>query len=239
MKNIIGLLCLCAVTHLWANVHLVYENVNITELRGVFALSNNMVWAVGTDGKVLKSTDNGYSWAEVIISGASDYHLNSVFFATQSIGCIVGEKKADPDRFKGIIYRTTDGGANWYPLPTANYASEKYVPFKQIVFDIVPFSESPNIGYIAAGEGWIYKTTDYGEHWTRELVDASKQHCFHGIDISFNDDVYAVGDAGNTTGIVATKTSSGWQVEYPFSGLNLNFFDVALPNGDAIIVGSI
>jgi len=154
------------------------------------------------------------------------------------VGCIVGEKKVAPDRFKGIIYRTTNGGASWYALSTENYLSESYVPFKDIVFDIVAWSENANVGYIAAGEGWVYKTTDYGEHWTREHVDASSKHCFHGIDISWNDDVYAAGDGGNSTGIIATKIGSNWQIEYPFSELELDFLDVTVRNGKPDVVGS-
>ncbi len=214
------------------NLSLVYQDANIKELRGVFALSNGKVWAVGTDGAVRKSTDNGSSWQTVNISGASDYHLNAVFFADENNGCIVGEKKADPDRFKGIIYRTTNGGSSWVEVPSGNYdpgtAPTKYIPFKDVVFQIRD-GVQPNLGYIAAGEGWIYKTTNKGANWTREPVDNTKKHCFQSVafDLLSTNTVYAVADAGHETGLIAYNSGSGWTIEYPFSNLGLNFFGVS------------
>jgi photosystem II stability/assembly factor-like uncharacterized protein len=229
MKKLIStLIMLSAFGLLMAdNLSLVYQDPNIKELRGVFAFSDGKVWAVGTDGAVRKSTDEGNTWQTVNISGATDYHLNAVFFANASIGCIVGEKKADPDRFKGIIYRTTNGGTTWAAVPSGDCIVQKYVPFKDVVFVLRP--TNCDTGYIAAGEGWIYKTTNGGQNWSREPVDNTKKHCFFGVWVKPNDwTVYAVGDAGPTSGILATKPpGSGWQVEYPCSDFGLNFFDVS------------
>jgi photosystem II stability/assembly factor-like uncharacterized protein len=223
------------------NLSLVYQDPNIKELRGVFAFSDGKVWAVGTDGAVLKSTDNGATWQTVNISGAIDYHLNAVFFANANIGCIVGEKKADPDRFKGKIYRTTNGGVTWDAPVNFQQGHEptKYIPFKDVVFQIREYG-NPNWGYIAAGEGWIYKTTDGGYTWSREPVDNTKKHCFHSVafDLISGNTVYAVGDAGDGTGIFAYNSGSGWVIEYPFSNLGLNFFGVSALSNDPNIAAS-
>jgi hypothetical protein len=240
MKKRIVTLCVVIMANLWAigNLTLVYNNANIKELRGVFAFMDGPAWAVGTDGTVLRSSYGGPDWQPIDIAGAQDYHLNGIYFANTNIGCIVGEKKADPHRFKGIIYRTTNGGASWDELPGGNYISEKYVPFKDVAFDIGDYG-NPASGYIAAGEGWIYNTNDYGETWTRELVDQSKLHCFQGVGIDWlNGTAYAAGDASNSTGIFATLTTSGWQVEYPCADLSLNFFDVTETNGSQYVAAS-
>ncbi|MCX8015506.1 MAG: hypothetical protein N2748_05750, partial [candidate division WOR-3 bacterium] len=229
MKRCIGILIILLATGLlMANQPiLVYQDAGIKELRGVFAMSNGRVWAVGTDGAVRKSTNNGDTWQTVTISGATDYHLNSVFFYRPDTGVIVGEKKADPDRFKGIIYRTTNGGSSWSIVQNCLY--EKYIPFKDVVFQIRE-GGNPRLGYIAAGEGWVYQTTNGGQTWFREPVDSTKKHCFHSVafDLFNTNTIYAVGDAGAATGIVAYNSGSGWVVEYPHSNLGLNFFGVSL-----------
>lgn len=228
MRKLSGMLfILFAIGFLMAdNPHLVYQDPNIKELRGVFALSDGKVWAVGTDGAVRKSTDNGETWQIVTISGASDYHLNAVFFRDANNGFIVGEKKADPDRFKGKIYRTTNGGASWDAQ--VNYQPEKYIPFKDVVFQIKEYG-NPNRGYIAAGGGCVYYTMDGGFNWSRQRIDNTKKHCFHSVafDLLSGNTIYAVGDAGDGTGIVAYNSGSGWIVEYPFPNLQLNFFGVS------------
>ncbi len=214
----------------------VYENANIAELRGVFAFENGTVWAVGTDGSVLKSTDGGYNWSSVSITGASDYHLNAVFFSDESRGCIVGEKKANPNRFMGRAYYTTNGDSNW---SVAEHTVEKDLPFKDIVFHIRDNSPNPGLGYIAAGQGYVYQTTNYGQAWTREIV-GPKNVCFHGIcmDLDYGNAVYACGDAGLTTGIYVSNSGSGWVVEYPYSNLGLNYFKISNQYNDPCMSAS-
>lgn len=202
------------------NFTLVYEDANISELRGVFAFASGTVWAVGTDGKVLKSTNGGSNWSSVVISGASGYHLNAVFFSDADRGCIVGEKKAAPNRFMGKIYRTTNGGSSWDA--SISYSAVKDRPFKDIAFDIREGGHSYE-GRIAAGQGYLYVTSNYGETWsTYQPVPARKDFCFHGIVYNLSSSQWiAAGDAGTATGIVVTSDAG---VEYPYSELDLNFF---------------
>lgn len=202
---------------------MVYENANISELRGVFAFPN-IVWAVGTDGKVLKSPDGGLNWSLVNISGATDYHLNAVFFSDANNGCIVGEKKAAPNRFSGKIYRTTNGGTTWDA--SVNYTTAADRPFRDIAFDIRDGGGASAYGRIAAGQGYIYYTTNYGQTWYNDYHPGPNNVCFQSIIYNLcsgSSQWIAVGDAGTGTGIVV---SSDGGVEYPYPGLGLNFFGV-------------
>jgi len=222
MNKIIALTCVVIFGILNAeSFTLVYEDANINELRGVFAFSSGTVWAVGTDGKVLKSTNDGSTWSNVVISGASDYHLNAVFFSDANKGCIVGEKKAAPNRFKGKIYRTTNGGLSWDA--SVSYTAADDLPFRDVAFDIRDGGNSYN-GKIAAGQGYVYSTTDYGQTWSRTLY-VSKNVCFQSVTYNLTgpESWVAVGDAGTGTGVVV---SSGGGVEYPYPELGLNFFGV-------------
>jgi hypothetical protein len=201
---------------------MVKEDANISELRGVFAFSNGTVWAVGTDGNVLKSTNWGNigSWNPVTISGATDYHLNAVFFSDANNGCIVGEKKAAPDRFKGIVYKTTNGGSNWSIVTSITTAADR--PFRDIAFDIRDGGFAYN-GLIAAGQGYLYSTTDYGQTWTSSHPGPNNV-CLQRVTYNLASSGWmVVGDAGTGTGIVVSSDAG---VEYPYPGLGLNFFGV-------------
>ncbi|NWF90029.1 MAG: hypothetical protein HXY50_11290, partial [Ignavibacteriaceae bacterium] len=56
---------------------------------------------------------------------------------------------------KGMIYKTTDGGLNWFEQNTGTTK------------DLVKISfVNPNIGWSVTVDGFIYKTTNGGESWT-------------------------------------------------------------------------
>ncbi len=224
MNKMIALTCVVIFSILNADSFtMVYEDANINELRGVFAFSNGTIWVVGTDGKVLKSTNEGANWSSVVISGATDYHLNAVFFSDVNNGCIVGEKKAAPNRFSGKIYRTTNAGTTWDASVSYTAAADR--PLKDVAFDIRD-DGYPYNGIIAAGQGYVYYTTNYGQNWSTNQPGPYNV-CFQSVIYNLcpggSSQWIAVGDAGTTTGIVV---SSDGGVEYPYSGLSLNFFGV-------------
>ncbi|MEO0190716.1 MAG: hypothetical protein ABIL18_07025, partial [candidate division WOR-3 bacterium] len=82
-------------------------------------------------------------------------------FVTPHVGWVVGEKNAEPDKYKGVVYKTTDGGTTWVdqtgnvpylPLPT---------PFLKV--------KMANVyrGYISCGNGVILGTLNGGDNWFR------------------------------------------------------------------------
>ena len=77
------------------SVQLVYENVG---------------WAVGDGGTILKTTNGGFSW--IFQSISEPYILNAVSFTSLYKGFIIGWK-SKYFYTDGVFLKTTDGGQNW------------------------------------------------------------------------------------------------------------------------------
>jgi len=98
------------------------ESLYMDSLRGICVINDSQVWVVGENGQVWYRTGglHSHTWYSKTISGASNYHLNDVFFVNSSHGWIVGEYKHDSSthdtlRYRGVIYKTTSGGNSWFP----------------------------------------------------------------------------------------------------------------------------
>ncbi|MBC7642690.1 MAG: hypothetical protein H7174_10210, partial [Flavobacterium sp.] len=76
----------------------VYENLN-----DVYCVTENLVFVVGDNGKILKTTDGGDNWVEKT-SGTTQI-LNRIQFANAFVGYAVGNN--------GVLLKTIDSGENW------------------------------------------------------------------------------------------------------------------------------
>jgi photosystem II stability/assembly factor-like uncharacterized protein len=78
----------------------------IADLRGLAAVSRNVVWASG-DGTVLRTVDGGQSWQNVTPPGAADQSFWDIeaFDSDNAVLLAKGQEAR--------IYRTQDGGASW------------------------------------------------------------------------------------------------------------------------------
>jgi photosystem II stability/assembly factor-like uncharacterized protein len=99
-------------------------------------------YAVGDNNAAVRTTNAGVNWT--VMSVASPFvNLSDVFFTDINngyISCSTG------------IYRTTNGGNNWFALPTPSGGYAK-VQFRG------------NFGYAITGGGKIIKTTNAGNSW--------------------------------------------------------------------------
>ena len=83
-----------------------WSTIYWNENNGLLAIdfpSEEVGYAVGTGGVILKTSDGGINWLN-IDCGVSSV-LNDVCFITEDVGIVVGES--------GYILRTNDGGDNW------------------------------------------------------------------------------------------------------------------------------
>ena len=77
-------------------------------LYGIHFVDKNTGWAVGGNYTVLKTDNGGSSWTVHDVPGLDCWcYFRSVYFSDENTGWIVGGGE------KGVIYKTTDGGANW------------------------------------------------------------------------------------------------------------------------------
>ncbi len=76
-------------------------------LRGLSAVSAKVVWASGSQGTILRTTDGGAHWTRLAVPAAAalDFRDIQAFSARLAYALAVG--------VNGGIYKTSDGGATW------------------------------------------------------------------------------------------------------------------------------
>jgi photosystem II stability/assembly factor-like uncharacterized protein len=79
------------------------------DLRGLSVVSPWIVWASGTRGTYLRTTDGGATWRAGTVSGAEELDFRDVeaFDANTAYLLSIGKDR------QSRIYKTTDGGAHW------------------------------------------------------------------------------------------------------------------------------
>jgi len=113
------------------------------------------------DGNALmKSTDNGITWAikPIPYSGTA----RSMYFTSATTGFVVGGS--------GKVLRTTDSGVNWSETSVlAPYGlSDVYFP-------------NPNLGF-AVGDDYVLKTINGGESWDSLYIGSWRLTAVHFSD---------------------------------------------------------
>ena len=77
------------------------------ELRGLSVVSSQVVWASGTHGTVLRTTDGGATWEVDTVADAATLDLRAIAGTSAMVAHAISI--GDSSR----IYRTTDGGRTW------------------------------------------------------------------------------------------------------------------------------
>ena len=118
-----------------------------------------MHWVVGDSGKVLKMV-NGDTAAGYVL-GKGQYDLYSVSFADQDRGWIVGSKRDDPERGRGVIFRTAAGGDGSQAWTTTCpvIRPDINVPFLEVVALDVRHV------WVTCGDGYMLYSNDGGVLW--------------------------------------------------------------------------
>jgi photosystem II stability/assembly factor-like uncharacterized protein len=75
-----------------------------TRFNAVYFAGRSGAWAVGTQGRIFRSTGGGRLWRQQ--NSTVTANLNDVWFTSDNNGWAVGDS--------GIIVRTRDGGKTWY-----------------------------------------------------------------------------------------------------------------------------
>jgi len=182
--------------------------------------------AVGSGGKILRTTDGGLTWASQASGTAND--LLGVSFGDVNTGAAVG--------LNGTILRTTNGGASWTPqssgttdpligvtftatntgtavglagtiLRTTN-GGASWTPQSSGTpsgLSGVSFTDS-NIGAAVGGSGTILRTTDGGASWTPQ--SSGTPNSLFGVSFTDANTGTAVGDSG--TILRTTDGGASW-----------------------------
>ena len=81
----------------------------MASFRGLSVVNEKVIWASGTGGTVIRTTDGGKTWKVMVVPGAEklDFRDVEAFEANTAYALSIGN--GDASR----IYKTTDGGATW------------------------------------------------------------------------------------------------------------------------------
>ena len=130
----------------------------VSNAKGVSAL---VVWASGSKGVILKSTDEGKTWDRLHVAGGDALDFRGVVAFNASIAYVMSSGEGE----KSSIYKTTDGGETW----NLQYTDKR----KEFFLDsIACLTESQcfALGDPLDGKFLLLKTTD-GEHWNPLSVE--------------------------------------------------------------------
>lgn len=116
-------------------------------------------WAVGDSGKVLKTVGDTIRLEYIL--GRGQFNLQSVSFADANHGWIVGSKREDPGRWRGVVFRTTTGGdspGEW----TATFPVIR--PGVKAPFLKVQAASAMRV-WLTCGDGYVLWSNDGGVRW--------------------------------------------------------------------------
>jgi len=129
-----------------------------SSLRGLSIVNENVVWASGSNGTVIRTVDGGATWAVHVVAGAEslDFRGIKAFDADFAVAMSSGNAEQGLAR----IYRTTDGGKNWelvFQVKTAG-----------LFLDAMAFWDRDHgivLSDPAAGRFVLFITEDGGKNW--------------------------------------------------------------------------
>src|SRR5690348_16594380 len=127
-------------------------------LRGVCATSPTVVWASGTRGTVLRSTDGGTTWNSLTVPGAESLDFRDVHAPDAGTAYLLSIGQGSDSR----IYKTVDGGSRWRLMLTN--------PDPKGFFDALAFWDSNHgiiVGDPVNGEFTLLTTQNGGKSWQR------------------------------------------------------------------------
>ncbi|MBT3390949.1 MAG: hypothetical protein HN413_11130 [Chloroflexi bacterium] len=148
----------------WRDVSAGLQNRDVTVV--TIAPRNRLVLYAGTyRGGIYKSINGGESWYRSdagIQGGAISYAIeidpartSRVYAATR------GESNNGAAPWRGVVYRSEDGGQSWQPVLTNVGGSGE----QDWAYDLSIYPHSANIVYAATHEHGAYRSLDYGRSW--------------------------------------------------------------------------
>ncbi|MCE7055982.1 YCF48-related protein [Algoriphagus sp. AGSA1] len=131
----------------------ILETPVAASLRGLSPLTDEIVWASGSNGTWLRTIDAGKSWDHGVINGLDTVDFRSIhaFDALTAVAVSAGQP--------AVIYKTADGGKTW---------KLKHQENEFAFLDGISFS-SQNHGFVIGdpfeGKWTILQTVNQGESW--------------------------------------------------------------------------
>lgn len=154
--------------------------------RGLSVVDDRVVWASGTRGTVIHTTDGGNTWRVDSIPGAEAFDLRGINALSDQVAHVAATA--------GRIWRTTDGGRSW----ALTYQS----PDTSMFLDAIVFRnerDGVTLGDPMGGRFVMLVTNNGGASWTM-APDASRPRALEG-EAAF---------AASGTSLVVAGSRFGW-----------------------------
>jgi hypothetical protein len=143
------------------------ESHTTASLRGVHNAGSGVAWASGTNGTVLRTTDNGANWQTCPTPpGAEKLDFRGIQAFDKDTAIVMSSGKGDLSR----LYKTTDGCRTWKLLFTN--------PDQEGFWDAIQFSKDRNSGALLGDPVnnmfVVMLTFDGGNKWERQTFSATE-----------------------------------------------------------------
>jgi photosystem II stability/assembly factor-like uncharacterized protein len=210
-------------------------------LRGVSAVDDRVVWASGSGGTILRTTDGGASWQTLAVPGAEKLDFRDVDAIDANTAYALSIGSGELSR----IYKTADGGKTW----TQQFAN----PDPKAFYDAMAFWDARRgiaVSDSVDGQFVVVMTEDGGRTWSRlpasrfppaldnegffaasgtNVAVLPPNHVWIGTGAASESRVLRSSDGGKTWATARTPLASG-----PSSGI----FSIAFADaGNGLIVG--
>lgn len=127
-------------------------------LRGLSVVNEHVIWASGTGGTVIRTSDGGKTWAVLTVHDAEQLDFRGIRAFDENTAVIISSGPAEKGQAR--IFRTTDGGKTWRQV-----LEDKRVG---VFFDAIAFWDR-NHGIVLsdpiAGRFALFRTDDGGTTW--------------------------------------------------------------------------
>lgn len=174
---------------------------------GVALPAPKVVWAVGGNGKVVRSDDGGSSWS--VQSTPTDLNLQSISAWSADKAVAVGNG--------GVVIRTEDGGKTWQKVDA---------PKSEVANKLLKVRTADGGIAWAVGEvGALLKSEDYGHTWKRMLPE--KDRAWNDIYV-LGSDAWIVGEFGQ----IQKSTDNGATWEPATSGVTSSLMSVCFRDAE-------
>ncbi len=145
------------------------ESNTASSLRGLSSVSENVAWASGAKGTVIRTVNGGENWERVSVPESDTVDFRDIEAFDENRAIILS---ADQDLV--LIYKTIDGGKNW----DLKYTSDA----KGTFYDAMDFWDEQNgiaFGDAVDGRLLILRTFDGGDSW-QELPFENRPQAIDG-----------------------------------------------------------
>lgn len=154
-------------------------------------------------GALVKTTNGGESW-EFMNLPSPTYEISSIKIFDSLNIVVAGTKRPEfPNpNFTGLIFRTSDGGANWFMESIPEVNSFKYMKFANSTTGICIGNSNA-----AITSGSIYRTTNSGINWNNITASGNDTAFFNNVDMLSDGTALIAGDKYNAHKICIFKST--------------------------------